>query len=437
MKRPWRRVVATCVLVMGTVAPTAFMIWTALEMRGPAHLRAAEKALTRRIGLNVRVESVRYPRPGEVLYRGVYFAQGEPRGPAYATVARADELHVGHVDREVRVQTVGLRLRGDGPRQAVEQIAGLLGHAGDGSWDRLSLLAPTCHVELGNAGPVFELTDLVATYHEDRGAPTVSASFRGKRGEAESRCELVLTRDRQGPSVRHRLKVATREGDPLSARALDPFFDAAAWLGPKARLWGTLALERLEGAEWSAEFQGRLIDVDLEALVGRRFADHRLNGLAQMEFRSARWGDRGALGFGWVDAEGSITAGPGSISRGLLDAMGRQLRFRSPASIGTLGPDVPFQALGLTFSMTAEGGLVLGGALDRDRPTDAVIVDSQRVIASAPRETGDVRALVNALFSGSVESPELMVPGDRDAASVQRYLPAPASLAAQPAGVVR
>jgi hypothetical protein len=437
ISRPQRQVAATLALVAFTMAPTAYLTWMAVQVRRPSHLREVEAQVGRALGLSVLIEAVRYPRPGEVVLRGVRFSRPEPRGPEYAEVANAKEVRFGRADRELRVQAGGLRVRGDGPRQAVEGLAALLGRGVDGSWDRLSLLAPACRVELGPGGAAFDLDEVVATYHEDRGAPTVSASFRVVEQGTSSRCELVLTRDRQGPVVRHRLKVATKEGDPLPARVLDPFFDAASWLGSKARVQGLLALSREEGSEWSAEFQGALSNVDLAALIDRRFGDHRMSGLARVEVRSARWGDRGPLGFGWVEAEGRIAAGQGSISRGLVDALGRQLGLQTPGSIAPLGPDLPFQALGLTFAMTADGGLKLGGDLGPEHPRDAVLVDPRRAIALAPRDPGDVRGLVRALFPVAGDDPAPLVPGDRDSASVQRYLPAPAALAAGPGGSAR
>ena len=50
------------------------------------------------------------------------------------------------------------------------------------------------------------------------------------------------------------------------------------WLGPKAKVDGTLTLSQIGAADWEADFQGNLIDVDLSTLVGGRFPRHHLSG---------------------------------------------------------------------------------------------------------------------------------------------------------------
>lgn len=423
--RPYRRIAATMALIGLAVAPTAYVGWTALAIRQPAHVRQVEAEIGRTLGLSVRLDSVRYPRPGEAIYEGVSIRHREPRSEAHAEVAHADRLVVSQGQRELRLRADGLRLSGDGPRQVLEQVAGWikLDGVGQSGWDRVTLLAATCRVELGGPALAFQVKDLAGTYQADRGAPTFSASCRVVDGSASTRCELTLTRDRQGASVRNLLTVATREGPPLSGRALRPFFDASGWLGDRASVTGELALRQREGHEWEAEFQGELGSVDLNSLIGRRFGEHRMAGLARVSIGRARWGDRGSLGFGWIDADGTIAVGSGSISRSLLDAIGRQLRFRTPDSIAAIGPDLRFEALAMGFSIAEDGGLKISGELGPDYPRDAVLADSRRILASSPREPGDVRGLVNALFSETAGTPDLLVPSTAESQGIQRYLP--------------
>ncbi|MFO0958928.1 MAG: hypothetical protein U0800_16120 [Isosphaeraceae bacterium] len=432
--RPHRRIAATLALIAFAVAPTTYVGWTALAIRRPEHLRQAEAEVGRALGLSVRLDRVRYPRPGEAVYEGVSIRHREPRSESHAEIAHADRLIVGRAHRELRLTAEGLRLSGDGPRQVLEQVADWikLDGVGQSGWDRVTLLAPSCRVELGGSDLAFQVRDLAGTYQADRGAPTFSASCRVIEGDSTTRCELTLTRDRQGASVRNLLTVATREGAPLPGRALRPFFDATGWLGEKATVVGELALRQREGHEWEADFRGDLGSVDLDSLVGRRFGEHRMSGLAKVAIRSARWGDRGPLGFGWIDAEGTIAAGSGSISRSMLDAIGRQLRFRTPESIGPLGPDLPFDSMAMGFRMAEDGALKLSGELGPDHPRDAVLIDAKRVLAASPREPGDVRGLVNALFSSPADTPDLLVPTTAESQGVQRYLPMGRSVAASP-----
>lgn len=433
LSRPHRRVLATLVVVAGLMLPTLCVAGLAWHLRQPSHLRDAESEIGRRLGLQVSLEGVRYPRPGDVEYRGIVLKQPEPRSRTVAEVARASALRLHRGGRDLQVRAEGLWLRGESPRQAMEQVSGLLRGTGDLPWDRVSLLVPSCVIELGDSGPStlrYRLRDVAGAYQADRGAPTISASYRVLDEGASTRCEVTLTRNRQGRSVRNVLTFAAKDGLPMPAAVLAPFLDASAWLGPRAKVWGTLALRESDGSDWEGEFRGQFTDVDLAALVGRRFADHRLEGLARVEIRSARWGDRGPQGFGWIDAEGTLISGPGTISRSLLDALGRQLAFRSPTSIAPLGPDLAFQALGLGFTMAADGSLRFRGDLGPEFPHDAVLVESRRGVPLfvAPRGPGDVRGLVKALFPTATGSPDVLVPGTPESQSVQRYLPLPPSL---------
>ncbi|MBX6314063.1 MAG: hypothetical protein IRY99_14290, partial [Isosphaeraceae bacterium] len=211
------------------------------------------------------------------------------------------------------------------------------------------------------------------------------------------------------------------------ARVLDPFFRAEAWLGPAARLEGTLTLQQAGAADWEASFQGRLLDVDLGTLVSQRFSNHRLTGRAQLALDSARWGDRpGGQGPGWIEARGILTAGRGTISTGLLRALASEMQFRlaTPSFAGR--DDLEYHSLGLRFAIGDDGQIRLGGALGAEYPPDAVLIrsDSARVLASIPEGTANVRGLIKALFPVADTDRGTMVPYTPDS-QILHYLPVP------------
>jgi hypothetical protein len=78
--RPFRQGLATLALVVLTVLPTAFVAAWAWRIHRPGHIRDVEIELGRQLGLQVTIEAVRYPRPGEVEFRGIVLRQDEPRG---------------------------------------------------------------------------------------------------------------------------------------------------------------------------------------------------------------------------------------------------------------------------------------------------------------------------------------------------------------------
>ena len=90
LTRPYRQAAATVALVVLTVAPTVYVAPTAWKISRPGHRHEVEAEIGRLLGLQVTLDAVRYPRPGEVVYRGVVLRQEEPRRKGLTEVARAD-----------------------------------------------------------------------------------------------------------------------------------------------------------------------------------------------------------------------------------------------------------------------------------------------------------------------------------------------------------
>ena len=340
LSRPHRQALATAGLLLLTVAPTAYVAHVAWKINRTGHARDVEVEIGRQLGLQVSLREVRHPRPGEDVLRGVVFRQEEPRGKAFAELARAEEVRILRRAGEIIVEAKGLHLRGDGPRQAMDQITALLARAGDGPRGHVSLSAPTCLVDLGDDGPggiAYTLREVAATFGAEGGTPVLRASYRVVGDGPTTRCELTLTRDRSARPVAHDDRLRDQGGPcPCQARVLDPYFATADWLGASARVSGSLTLQKAGEGDWEAEFRGELLDVDLAALVSRWFPDHRLGGKATVRVRSARWADRpGGQGPGWVEADGSLAAGPGAMSVSLLEALKGELKFKlDPRRLG-------------------------------------------------------------------------------------------------------
>lgn len=431
LTRPQRQGLATLGLLLATVAPTAYVATLAWKINRPGHLRDVEVELGRQLGLQVSLREVHHPKPGVDVLRGVILRQEEPRGKTFAEVARAEEIRVRRRSGELVVEARGLRVRGEGPRQAMDQVTALLKRAGEGPWKRVTLAAPTCDLELGDDGPGglgYSVREVAATFSAEGGSPVVRASYRMLGDGPTTRCELTLTRDRSATPIRTTIAFETKEGQPLPARVLDPYFASADWLGPDARVFGTLALHKAGEQDWEAEFRGELLDVDLAALVSRWFPDHRLGGIATVRVRSARWANRpGGQGAGWVEADGRLTAGAGVISPSLLEALKAEMQFKLDPKLATRRErgDVAFQAMGLSFAMADDGQLKLGGDLGTEYPAGSVLVDGTHPMpmASAPTGTANVRGLWNALFPRNADS--VLIAETRESHQLRRYLPAP------------
>ncbi|MFO0910005.1 MAG: hypothetical protein U0794_16935 [Isosphaeraceae bacterium] len=440
LSRPQRQVASTAAIVTLTILPTVYIAQTAWRIGRPGHVREVESELGRQLGLVVSLDSVRYPRPGEARYRGVVLKQEEPRRNGLVEVGRAREIAVRRGRRELTLHAEGLTLRGENPRQVLTQVGAALQKSGDGSIDRISLTADECSVDLGGGVEPFVLRDLVAALQTDRSAPAVAASYRmtSAGNQAGTRCELSLTRDRTTEPVRSTLVLKTMEGLPLPARVLDPFFDARTWLGPDATFEGTLTLRQEGTREWGAEFQGHLLDIDLATLVDRRFTDHRLKGKGRVSIDLARWGDRPGQGTGWLEARGELSAGPGVISLGLIQALSTEMQFRRGprlarfvASTGVV--DLDFRALAVRFAMTPDGEIRVTGGLGTEYDPDAVILGTTDPLAYAPEGAAHVRGLIKTLVPVKAINHSVMVPLT-EKSRLLLCLPVGPDLAAKPIG---
>jgi hypothetical protein len=434
LTRPMRQALATLALFVFTVLPSGYVALTAWQIHRPGHRRDVEVEIGRQLGLQVTLEGVAYPRPGEVVYRELVFRQEEPRRKGLTEVARARRVRLRRGDRELTLETEGLRLRGESPKLAMAQVGALLQRSGSSAYERVNLSAPTCTLDLGSGGLQFDLREVAGSFQADRTTPKVTVSYRVAAQGSNTRCELTLVRDRKTEPVRTTLTMKTMEGLPLPARVLDLFFDSADWLGTSASVEGALTLRQTGAKDWEADFQGDLHDVDLAALIGRRFPSHHMSGLARVAIKSARWADRPGQGFGWVEARGELTTGQGSIGLALLRALGTEMKFRLSPKLAKLDPrreGLDFRALGLTFAMTQDGELHFEGGLGNEFAPDVVMVGPTTPLAYAPQGAANVRGLIKTLFPVTAPDPGLMVPLTAES-RVLLCLPVPPDLAAKP-----
>jgi len=411
--RPVRQSLATGVLLVFTVLPTAFVAMYAWRINRPGHIRDVEIELGRPLGLQVTLEGVRYPKPGEVVYQGIVLRQEELRGKGLTEIIRAELVRLVRSDRELTVHAENLKLSGESPKQAMAQVGALIQRSGALPFDRIHLAAPTCDLELDRDALRYSLQDLAGEFLADRSNPTLRVAYRLAEPGAGTRCELTLNRDRSTGQARTVVALKTLEGVPLPARVLDVFIDSAGWLGPRAKVEGTLSLSQLGAADWEADFQGNLIDVDLATLVGGRFPRHHLSGTARVALQSARWGDRPGQGTGWREARGELIASTGSIGVDFLNALAREMKFRLTPRVARLDPrktEVEFRSMGVGFEMQANGEIRLTGALGNEFSPETVLVNATSPLVLAPTGTASVHGLIKTLFPVADAPPGVMVP---------------------------
>ena len=413
LTRPMRQTLATIALLAVTVVPTGVVAIIAWRINRPGHVRDVEIELGRQLGLQVTLEGVRYPKPGEVVYQGITLRQEEPRRKGLIEIGRADQARLQRADRDLIVNLENPRLSADSPRLALGQLAAVLQRSGQIPFERVHVTAGSCQLDLGHESLRVSVRDVAGELVVDPLAPSLKLTYRFSGEGAGTRCELAGTRDRRTEQLETSVALTTVEGPPLPARVLNVFFDAADWLGSSAKFEGMLHLHQAGSRDWEADYRGELHDVDLAKLVGRRFPRHRLNGRARVVIKDAKWGQRPTQGWGWLEAKGELAAGQGSIGIDLIDALAREMKFRRSPRLVNLDArktDVDFRALGLSFAIESGGEIQIGGALGAEFPPDAVIAGATTSLLSAPQGTASVHGLIKTLFPISQASSGVMVP---------------------------
>ena len=432
--RPRRHVAATIALVVVTILPTIYVGYTAWRIGRPSYLREVEREVGGPLGLKVSLSSVRYPRPGEVVYRGVVIRQEEPRRKGLKEIASANQVWIRRSDRELTVETDGLKIHGESPRLAIAQLGELLQKSSsEPAYERIVLSSPTLDLDLGAGIAPFELRDVVGDFFADQVVPTLKASYRHVVGDSSTRCELSLTRDRKSSPVRTTIALKTMEGPPLPGKVLDPLFDAVGWLGEDAKVEGTLTLRQDGAKDWEADFQGNLLDIDLGEVVAKRCPYHQIHGTARLGVTSAHWAERPGQGYGWVSVKGELNSGPGSIGFGLLNALNRERMFRSAPKVTRIvssgSTNIDYRALAFAFTMTSDGEIQLRGGLGNEFADDVVMVSNNAPLAFAPEGAANVRGLIKSLVPVAAVDEGLLVPLT-EKSKLLMALPVPRDIAA-------
>ncbi len=413
LTRPVRQTAATVILVAMTVLPTGLVAAFAWRINRPGHVRDVEVELGRQLGLQITLEAVSYPRPGETVYKGIVLRQEESRSKGLVEIARADLVRLERSGRDLTLHLENPRVRCDSPRNGLAQLGLLLQRSGQIPLDRINVSTPSCHLDLGRSNLEFALREVAGEFTVDPVAPTLNLAYRVPGEGAGTRCELTLTRDRRTEHIETSLALKTVEGMPLPARVLGVFFDPEDWLGNDAKVEGQISLHQVGTRDWELDFRGELLDVDLAKLVGRRFPRHRLTGRARLAIKQAKWGERPAQNPGWVEVTGDLSAGPGSIGIDLVNALAREMKFRRSsrlANIDVRKTEVEFRALGLSFAMQPSGEIQVEGALGAEFAPETVIAGNTTALLSAPLGTASVHGLIKTLFPVTQANSGVLVP---------------------------
>jgi hypothetical protein len=371
-----RRWITLTAFVVLALLPTVIVLAYGVAWRLPQHAQAEAERLGERIGMKVSLKAIRHLRPGLVRYEGLELfhpetglpvlrcktfqagwdqiadAQGRPQS-ALVLSAADPEIDMAQVDQLWRLADRLFLGRADGPLEVRLACGDLQLRLGE---NRLALGQPELAVTTDSQGTQAELR------------------FRLPGGGSPAPVRIGVARDRrtQPPLTRFDLDTGPSAMPCwLLASGLRSFEGLGADCRYSGALWAALL-----PTGWEGGLKGRFSRLDLDRLVTDRFP-HKLSGLAEITIRQAEFHE-GRL----TKLDGSINAGPGVVSRSLIDDSAQFLQLVVATDPGMVVPELPYQTLAASFLLDHRG-LQLHG-LCQPEGSKAILSGPYRCIVGEP-----------------------------------------------------
>jgi hypothetical protein len=381
------------------------LIWCGV-VHTPIYRRMHERVIAAQLGCKAQLISASSPRPDLVLYEGLDLTDRDS-GQLLARFP-AVEVHTGSDGTTVRLPMPGMangRRLADFWQLALAQLRS--------SEDAAALRLEAGHLTLSLPSGDQTLTDIVGTLETDAQKSRLRFEFaRATAGDcATAPMALTVTRGR-ADATKDLLAEFDTGGASLPCDVLATVWPAAHTFGHESTFAGSV---RASGAaaRWTLELAGRLEHVDLDRLMGQY--PHKLTGQATIDLKDVTVLD------GRIEkASGTIAAGPGTVSRSLLQSALACLRLES-APRALAGPENRFAytQLGVEFDLGVDG-LALRGQIPKQ--PRAILTAGDQVLVQQPTvEKQPVLNLVRTL----VPQVALQVPATRETDSLTRWLPVP------------
>jgi hypothetical protein len=397
------------------VVPTAGVaVWCAARHL-PGQARAEAERLGRELGFDVALEGLRHPRPDVLRYEGLTLSDPET-GQSVLRCRVLEAAWTTTADAEGR-QRPALVLAA--PRMEIEAAGA------DRLWQRLgrTLQGAAGRPEVEVRFSVGEVTlSAGGASHRLAGVEggigvlphgiQAQAAFRPAGAASPQPVRVRVVRNRLVAPPANGFELDTG-GNEVSCGVLSIALAELRSLGPGSRFSGTLRAYQT-AAGWEGELAGQLAGLALDRLVTDHFP-HKLSGTAEVSIGRARF-----CGGRLEEAVGTVKAGPGEISRSLLDAAAANLRLARPAVETASGDPVPFDQLAIGFSLDARG-LRLEGRGAGLEPGTILVAGGSRLLGGAAPEPQPVAALIRTLApAGGIQ-----VPVTGETQWLVRHLPVP------------
>jgi hypothetical protein len=393
------------------------MPWTAVE---------EAKALGRQLGLEVRLAGLKNLRPGVVLYED--FELADPETGQCLFHSRQLEVQwttttdgsgggkpaIALIASQPEIESAGLRQLGSLLQRAMQ------GQTGRPAAD-LKVSAKELTLRAGTNSQTF--TGVEGCLDNPPGGVQAIVSFRIPGIDMPEPIKIRAVRNRQTSPPASGFELSTGDGC-LPCDLLAAGLPELGELGSRCRFRGYIYANQDSGRQgidkWSGEVIGQLLGVDLDRLVTDHFP-HKLSGAADVTIQSARF-SHGRL----EQATSTILAGPGVVSRSLLQATVKHLQFKSGADLDLLGDQVPYDRMALDLFMDGQGLRIAGQCASAN--SGIVMTDRRLCLLAAPdARSRPVAAFIQTLVPESM----VQVPATDQTDWLVAHLPLPPAVAPQ------
>ena len=241
--------------------------------------------------------------------------------------------------------------------------------------------------------------------------------------EASNPVKIRLVRDRRTLPPTSGFELDTG-GGALPCDLLSVGLPELGALGSRSRfrgyIWANQDPNEHTVDNWSGEATGQLLGIDLGQLVSDRFP-HKLSGAADVTITTARF-SHGRL----EEATGTIVAGPGVVSRSLLQAAVKHMQFGTGVDLDLLNDQVPYNRLALDLLMDSRGLRIEGRC---SSPQSGIVMTNDRLclLAAPASQSQPVTALIKTLVPEST----VQVPATDQTDWLVTHLPMPQAVAPQ------
>jgi|GEM_PF-2089565 len=383
----------------------AIVLWCGI-VRLDWYRASHERAIADALGWKAELASVELPRPGLLLYRDLKLADPH-NGQLLAELP--------YLEIDTRGETPLVRLpfpamvngaRLDAFWHVCREISRKASTAGRFEFEAQNL---SLHLAHGDE----TLTAIAGHFDGDEAQSTALLSFaRAIAGAAPAEpSTLVITRRTHAGLPQYAVELSTGP-TPLPAELVAAIWPNVSQLGRKCEFEGrALAIE--ESGTWRVELQGNLTDIELDNVMGS--FRHKLTGLAHVQI------DRVTTVGGRIEsASGSLYAGPGVISRSLVQSAETNLHVRqTDEAVRSGGNLLEYQLLCANFDV-GQQGIAIRGVVPETQ--GGLLVSKQRILVLEPPA---IRQPVVDLVRTLVPQSDVQVPATKETVALTSWLPVP------------